>query len=1474
MKRKLISLLLVLAVLLSALPVQTLAAEETGATITVSRYNKLYAVIDGTPYYINSSGVLENMDGTTAVFAPGTYTLYYGPGGMKEMDKICYSGTVTVSEGATNATVSLSSRRFSGFANSDGSLSDAQLYLAESIYYNTSSFDHVHIRVEGSYVIHVSGKSYTARVSNPSMVIRVNGNQVASYAWTGTTDYEWTYRQNVSRSSYIEVEMTLDLTYTDSSGETVVLEDVTVVYDNVDDLYKYIEAIAICDAIQGLDFTVSVEDLEEVITYYTVVYQWKVYGPNGEEMDLPEGTPFTPSSTTGHAEDSDYIYDTEYVTGTSFYDYENGLLYTFHGWDTYSNSPEFSVDPDAEGMNALDDGDTVAENNSTVTIVDDTYINGYWTVSLLPPAPAYIVIDKVFAGDTDAAAEAQDLWFRIDTGYDGDGDGETELDVDYPQIVAAQQTSTGEYRLPIYQYDTPIVITEYNAEVTGYTRTTAIAVTGENASGAVSGDSVTVTLTPEYEGEYVRLGTVTYTNTYTKNQGEPIFQWPSLTLMKTASDTNQGQDGVVFTLYSDAECTTAVTTVTTANGGLGYLSFADIENIQAGTYYLKETTPAPGYHADPHPVALTLTAGEPVEELRNGEFIQVTAYSLEVAVEEDCAAVYNAALNRLHVYNNPILGSALLTKEVNGLAEADKASMSAVVIVHGPITRDADNAITDIGRTWELVLNAENGWTAELAELSLGEYLIHESLASVHGYTWSGVTYGGLPTEVYNNINSGVFTVEDEQILELTLTNTYEEWTVGDFYIRKVDENGAALVGAVFQIFTMEEGGLAALSEEEFTITATTGADGYAHFTGFTVPEGQETVTYYLRETKAPAGYYLSDTIYQVELKAVTANGKTSYEPKISVQDAQGAWVEAADFDNAADLLTVVNYPVLGKLTLVKTFTDGLVPEGLTSVTLRVRGPGNFTRTVTLNAANNWSATLENLALGTYTVVEQNANVPGYSLSISYQTGEVISAVDAVVTLAEAAPGLSTEATVISATATVTNTYTRNEATYEIPATLTIRKVDGNGAPLAGAVFTLDQLDLAGEVIYSVSFTSNSEGVVVFDLLSGFVVDGESINGTYILSETKAPEGYVGTDTTWTVTVQEDDGELRVELNEQKNVFEGFWDWIVGNVAGEQNTAWTWVDGVLTVKNDKLIDAITVTKVWVASEGVAHPESVEAVLLRNGIPYDTVILNAANGWTHSWTGLTEADTWTVDEKAVPEGYEKTVTNDGYDFTITNTKLFEIIDIRVEKLWVASEGVVHPEAVEAVLYRDGVAYETVTLNAENGWTYVWEELTDEFTWTVDEKAVPEGYEKTVTNDGYDFTITNAKIFEIIEVSVEKIWIGEEGVVHPDSVEAVLYRDGVAYDTVTLSQANGWSHVWQELTDEFTWTVDEPSVPSGYSKKVTQEGYHFTITNLHLDIPRTGDDANLLLWSGMLTLGLLGACYSMFLMLKPRKKEQEA
>lgn len=79
-----------------------------------------------------------------------------------------------------------------------------------------------------------------------------------------------------------------------------------------------------------------------------------------------------------------------------------------------------------------------------------------------------------------------------------------------------------------------------------------------------------------------------------------------------------------------------------------------------------------------------------------------------------------------------------------------------------------------------------------------------------------------------------------------------------------------------------------------------------------------------------------------------------------------------------------------------------------------------------------------------------------------------------------------------------------------------------------------------------------------------------------------------------------------------------------------------------------------VLKTWNdGGNAAARPQQVEVVLLRNGQPYDTVTLTAANNWRHDWTNLDPNSDWTVVEKN-PGQYSVIVERTGITFQIINT----------------------------------------------------------------------------------------------------------------------------------------------------------------------------------------------------------------------------
>lgn len=88
----------------------------------------------------------------------------------------------------------------------------------------------------------------------------------------------------------------------------------------------------------------------------------------------------------------------------------------------------------------------------------------------------------------------------------------------------------------------------------------------------------------------------------------------------------------------------------------------------------------------------------------------------------------------------------------------------------------------------------------------------------------------------------------------------------------------------------------------------------------------------------------------------------------------------------------------------------------------------------------------------------------------------------------------------------------------------------------------------------------------------------------------------------------------------------------------------------------------SVLKTWEdAGSEADRPSQVTVQLLRNGSVYDTVTLNEANNWRHSWTGLSASADWQVTESNVPENYTVLVSQEGTTFMVTNTATTDIED---------------------------------------------------------------------------------------------------------------------------------------------------------------------------------------------------------------------
>lgn len=84
---------------------------------------------------------------------------------------------------------------------------------------------------------------------------------------------------------------------------------------------------------------------------------------------------------------------------------------------------------------------------------------------------------------------------------------------------------------------------------------------------------------------------------------------------------------------------------------------------------------------------------------------------------------------------------------------------------------------------------------------------------------------------------------------------------------------------------------------------------------------------------------------------------------------------------------------------------------------------------------------------------------------------------------------------------------------------------------------------------------------------------------------------------------------------------------------------------------------------------------------------------------------------------------------------------------------------------------------------------------------------------------------------VDVTVKKVWSGDDGESRPDSVTVQLLKNGAVYRTVTLNEANNWTYTWTNLSSGSRWQISEREVPDGYTVLISSSGYTFTVKNTY-------------------------------------------
>ncbi len=269
---------------------------------------------------------------------------------------------------------------------------------------------------------------------------------------------------------------------------------------------------------------------------------------------------------------------------------------------------------------------------------------------------------------------------------------------------------------------------------------------------------------------------------------------------------------------------------------------------------------------------------------------------------------------------------------------------------------------------------------------------------------------------------------------------------------------------------------------------------------------------------------------------------------------------------------------------------------------------------------------------------------------------------------------------------------------------------------------------------------------------------------------------------------------------------------------------------------------IPVQKVWIGGE----EEQIEIHLYADSVLIDTVIVSEATEWQHVFENLPiEKDgvdiKYTVSETPI-DGYEVDVQASDNSIIIVNEAVVQTkVDIPVQKVWIGGE----EEQIEIHLYADDILVDTAIMSKATGWQHVFENLQSQengvdIEYTVSEIPIA-GYESVIEIFHDEIVIINKAIEkETIDIPVQKVWIGGE----EEQIEIHLYADDILIDTVIMSKATGWQHVFENLPIEkngvdIKYTLTETPV-SGYKTSVTELSDGFVVVNTKqrgtfIDIP---------------------------------------
>ena len=306
-----------------------------------------------------------------------------------------------------------------------------------------------------------------------------------------------------------------------------------------------------------------------------------------------------------------------------------------------------------------------------------------------------------------------------------------------------------------------------------------------------------------------------------------------------------------------------------------------------------------------------------------------------------------------------------------------------------------------------------------------------------------------------------------------------------------------------------------------------------------------------------------------------------------------------------------------------------------------------------------------------------------------------------------------------------------------------------------------------------------------------------------------------------------------------------------------------------TLTNTKPIETVTktVSKVWDDNNNQdgLRPTAITVILTGDDGSRRVKSVTAAENWTVTFENLPKNQNhgqniqYTVSETFV-SGYTEAITQNGDNYTITNTHTPASSEFFVTKIWKdnGNNDGMRPDEITITAHgSDGRSY-TEKLNADNQWSVMFSNLPKYadgkvIEYSLTEESVP-GYTSSITRNGKSFVLINTHVDETKNITITKAWNdgnNQDGL-RPKTITAVVNGSDGSARFVQLFEGQNWATNLNNLPKykngtEIQYTVKENAIP-GYETEIKQTGDSYAITNSHtpavvtVSAVKVWDDAN--------------------------------